>query len=763
MTADTQLSTTDALPLSPVEIVDDDSPEIPEERLADAGLARELANRLVENDRHRSYSRSLVDGMLDGNPPFRAADLKRLGQGWRANLNFREGEGVLTSAKTPYYDLLSEVPTLIQINAMPAGVDAYRADRFARIIAEHYTTMVRSWEGWDFEMQLSQRQMISHGIGPCVWENERDWKFRALQNGMVFVPDRQLADVLKLEVLVVRQSYTVSDLWKKIRNKKAAKSAGWNYDEAIRAMAKARPKTDDEPDSLSAEQYQRMMRVGDLYEGVRSATVDVSHIYVREFDGSITHGIVCEDEDAGEWLFRKKDAAESFADIIVPFFYDVGTGEWHSIVGLGKKIFPHVEVSTRLHCQMIDNAFIGSSIMLQQQNEEDTERTQLMQLGMLSIIPPGYAVQQGAIFADLQGPLAVRNALSESLVNNTGSYRIRATPPAAQQGNPRTATEVQAEESNRSYLGKGDINRYYQSLDLLHRQMLARALKGPDEDSKLFLKRCVQSGVPEEVLKAFDEFHSVYATRAVGQGSSFQRAQSYRELFSIIGALDDKGRHNVVEDYVASLVGQTKVTRYVTPAEVADQVTDQEAFAALENAAIKTGAPVIVTTTQSHTRHTQVHLKAGVDAINSLQMGAPLEDVVMFTERIGQHVAEHMRFLQIDPTRKDETAALMQQYQQFGNIVDELKNRLVQQQKGAREQAAQQQAEEGQQAQPDPKTLAKAKELEMELDFSRQKHAEELRQMQEKHAVQMQAIAQKNAAMAAEQIINTSGETGGNE
>lgn len=751
MTTDTQLPVpADHLHLATLE-EDDNSP--PSDRLEDAALARELGAKLVENDRERSHYRALVDGMLDGNPPFNSAQLKRLGQGYRANLNFREGEGVLNSAKTPYYDLLSEVQSLIQINCMPPDVDPYRADRFARIIAQHYTTMVRSWDGWDFQMQLSQRQMLAHGVGPCVWENEKDWKFRALQNGMVFVPDRQLASVPELEVIIIRQSYSISSLWKKVANKKAAKLAGWNVREAIRAMSNARPKTDDEPNAISPEQFQRRMRVADLYEGVRSSTVSVFHVYVREFDDSITHGIVCEDGDAKEWLFRKRNAAENFSEVIVPFFYDVGTGEWHSIIGLGKKIFPHVEVSTRLHCQMIDNAFIGSSIMLQQQNEEDTERTQLMQLGPLSIIPPGYSIQPGTIFADLQGPLAVRNALSESLVNNTGSYRMRATPPAQSQGNPRTATEVQAEESTRSYLGKGDIARYYQGLDLLHREMFKRALKGPDEDSKLFLKRCVADGVPEEVIKSFKQFYDVYATRAIGQGSSFQRQQSIRELYSLMGVLDDKGKKNVVEDYVASLVGQTKVDRYITPAELADEITDQEAFATLENAALKAGAPVLVTSTQSHTRHAQVHLKAGVDAINAVAQGAALEEVVPFLEGVGQHIAQHMQRLQGDPTRGQETSLLMQQFEQFGNIVDELKNRLVQKQKGEAEQAAKAQAEAQQQAPPDPKNVAAAEKMRLDLEFTRQKHAEELRQMQEKHAVQMQTISQQNAAKAAGNVV----------
>ena len=726
----------DALGLTAVE----EDKKVPQDRLADAAQARSLAVRLVDNDRARSTYRSLVDGMLDGNPPFDAGQLRRLGQGWRANLNFREGEGVLNAAKTPYYDLLSEVQSLIQIDSMPASVDQFKAPRYARIIAQHYTTMVRNWEGWDFHMQLSQRQMLAHGVGPCVWENERDWKFSALQNGKVFIPDRQAATSTELEVLVIRQSYRLDQLWKKVRNEKAARLAGWNVKTVRSAMARARPADDDEPDALAPEQFQRKMRTGDLYEGIRSSTVDVYHVYVREFDDTITHGIVAESDTESEWLFRKKKVADRFSEVIVPFFYDVGTGEWHSIVGLGKKIFPHVEVSTRLHCQMIDNAFIASSVMLQQQNEEDTERTQLMQLGALSIIPPGYAIQQGNIFPDLQGPLVVRNSLSQSLANNTGSYRVRGTPPETAQGNPRTATEIQAEVANQNYLGKGDIARYMIGCDLLHREMLRRALKGPDEESKLFLKRCVESGVPKEILSSFSQFHDVSATRSVGQGSAFQRQQAYQAMMTLMPQLDDRGRANLIEDYVASLVGQTKVSRYVTPLEEKDQVTEQEAWAALENAALKVGAPVVVTSGQSHSRHAQVHLKAGVDSLNALQQGAKLEDVVPFAEAVGQHTAQHMRYLQGDNTRKQETGALMQQFEQFGQIVDEMKNQLVQKQKAAAADAAQQNG----QAPPDPKVIAKAQEHAQELQFMREKHAEELKQMQETHAVKMAGDIRKN-------------------
>ena len=78
--------------------------------------------------------------------------------------------------------------------------------------------------------------------------------------------------------------------------------------------------------------------------------IPLADYLVKEFDGKITHVIMLddgrisdarnlEDQDNDGMLFKKVGRYDDFTQVICPFFFDIGTGEWHSIKGLGPKIF----------------------------------------------------------------------------------------------------------------------------------------------------------------------------------------------------------------------------------------------------------------------------------------------------------------------------------------------------------------------------------------------------------------------------------------
>ena len=175
--------------------LDPETGKRPSSRIGNAGNARSLVQRLKHEDDTRMYRYATIMGLLDGNPPWSSQLLTDLGQGHRANFNLRESERIVEAAKTPYYDLVFEVPQFAWIEFDTGGADSTEVDRWGKIISEEYTNTLSDWDGFDVQMQLHQWQMIVNGSGPIFWPHYLGWYSEAAKARKVLVPIETKANV----------------------------------------------------------------------------------------------------------------------------------------------------------------------------------------------------------------------------------------------------------------------------------------------------------------------------------------------------------------------------------------------------------------------------------------------------------------------------------------------------------------------------------------------------------------------------------------
>ena len=64
---------------------------VPESRLTDARAVLDMVLNMIRADDYRASTRAKVKGLVDGNAPYNSNELKRTGQSFRTNVNFREG------------------------------------------------------------------------------------------------------------------------------------------------------------------------------------------------------------------------------------------------------------------------------------------------------------------------------------------------------------------------------------------------------------------------------------------------------------------------------------------------------------------------------------------------------------------------------------------------------------------------------------------------------------------------------------------------
>ena len=672
--------------------LDPETKERPTSRIGHAGNARSLVQRLKYEDETRMYRYAKIQGLMDGNPPWSQQKLIDIGQGHRANFNLRESEGIIEAAKTPYYDLVFEVPFFASIHLEVQGAEPFMVEQWGDTMTEEYTETLGAWDGFDHQIQLQQWQMIVNGVGPLFWPHFIGWHSEAIKCRKVLVPQETKANVDELEMCAVLHSYRADELEMFIKKGGTDKpdGDGWNIplcEQAIidSAMREMRQTWGTENYDL----YQRAIRTGDLFYGIhRSDRIYVASVFVKEFGGKVSHYMITDqnlghnaeatgdtlEEETG-YLFKRRNKFDAFSQVICPFFYDSGPdGTWHAIKGMGPKIYDFCDISNRTFCQMLDGSVIGSGITLQTKDANAIEETQISLVGGAAVVSPGYEVVQTRIAEALDGAMAMRRELQNVLQANTGSYRQR------EEVKPQpTMGQQQMLSQQESLLNKGATNRYYNNLDKWHRETLRRLLdpaQGKDipggKEAVEFKMRCIMRGVPEEVLN-FRSIKKVIATRSLGYGSPQLRDTTTRELVALIPYMDEISRNHALRARASALpgVGMFSVDSFFPPIEKKGVPNSHGALATLENNALRQpGGKVLVEPMQNHSIHFDTHMK---DAMaHHQEPNAQPMAVLTHMEQAGPHMFQHLQALKGDPTRKNEVKQKQKQLDDLGKQTDQL-------------------------------------------------------------------------------------------
>jgi hypothetical protein len=528
-----------------------------------------------------------------------------------------------------------------------------------------------------------------------IFDNDVDWRCKAVKASNLLVPDSTVSNVNDWTVCVVRASYQVHELYNFIRSEEHAEKAGWNVEQARKAIIKASPE-----DHLSSEHawewYQQQIRNNDLSFSAKCDVVRVDHVYYREFpddenpEGAISHCIINERGEAKEFLFRKVKRYEKWDEAVHCLYYDKGDGLHHSVKGMGVKMYSTLELKNRLKCTMVDASVARAAIHLIPDSANAMNRINVMNLGPYSVLPANMQVQQTSIAGSMDAPMQMDDKLEGGIQASLSQYRQR----LEKDGNPRTATEIEAIMSQQSTLGKTQINRYYTQLDALFAEKYRRAINTnltkdrPGGAAALkFQKACRDRGVTSAILK---KATSVQTTRSAGRGSQFAKQAVMNQLMGLIGMLPEGGRQNVIEDTIASMAGYNSLERYF-PQPKTDLHTDEEQqHAAYENIMFKSGGIIPVSSGDNHAIHAGAHLQAGMEvasAVNEQESINPME-VATFLRALLEHTNGHLAELSQDQTREGLLKVLSGHFGELSGLLEDMLSAINEQAQAAQQEGA---------------------------------------------------------------------------
>lgn len=742
----------------------------PKARLFNATQASDIFWNMHDAAQPRLARAAVIRGMFDGNPPFDQRKRRNAGQAYLPNFNTLEAASRLEAAKAPYYDLFSTAAQYADCSTALDGeqVDASTA---SRVRSDAFDTLLRSYSGFDIQFWTMLDDFIAFNRGFLWFPRPDSWHFKRLPWHRVLFPQGTSADPDEWELFAIEHRWPAHKLWSFIDKEQASTAAGWNRPQVIDAIRRAAP------EDLGREwndpmQVQRDFRDSDFWINARMGVIRTASLYVREFNGTWTRMMIevqdrrnAERDSAGpatsrveresrnqrpdrdparledkSWLYFKQDIAKTLYEIMTPFVLEAGDGAVNELAGLGKRIVSYSQAIDRLMNETAMNTALRSNIVLQAQTGSGQAKAGVVQIGGgTCVIPPGYAVQPGTIFGDIQGSLAVQAEMRNRLDVNTGIYRPQLEKPS---GNPETLGAAQMRFSQATVLGNSAVNRYYTQLDKFYAEIFRRVTMEHPKSSKdkgvqaslAYQKACSEAGLTKTQCTDAQP-GSIRAMRAIGNGSPVMRQQNMAALGALVPYMGPRGLLHWKIDYAAAYTGQRGATRYFPSEDTAQVPTRDDWDATQENSDFSQGNQPIIADWQNHQIHAQVHLTAAMAAIQSvLQGGADPAIPFTFLQVAMPHIGEHISRVPREQIRKELSTAYQKVAQGAQQVFQAAKEHMQQQ---------------GQQQQLSLKQQLDVMATQHEIQIKDAKNQAQMRQREERQRFDMRLAEQQEAHRAA--------------
>ncbi len=709
----------------------------PKTRIKDVKAANTIYENLRDGDKVSAINRMRVQAMFDGTPPYSDQALRESGQAFRTNLNFGEGEKYLEQALSAYVDLINSVEQIVRVQTK-FGTNNEQIE-WNRIISEEYSFQLRKWDRFHFEFINLCHHFVGHGVGVTFFEDDLSWQARSTGLGDILIPRGTKSSTEAIEIACAVRAMDITELYRYIENEKAAEKMGWNVEEVKKAIRAAYVINGDT--GRNWEDLQVELKNNDLQCGAKSAKVKVVHLWSKEFDGSVSHYVTLENAENKDFLCKQIGKYENISRAFTFFTYGIGTnGTFHSIRGLGYKIFPQLQLSNRIRSQAVDNAMLAGAPMVQPNDERALENLAFNYLGPFAILPPNVSIVDRVIPNVSQTMMPILNDLGQMTQERAGQY---STAGVFGGDGRKTRFEVAAHLEEASKLNITALNLFYVPWDCYHVE-LSRRFWAPRYSKHTVgyqqvnecRNRCLERGVPEEALDLID-WEKTRTVRAVGNGSAANRMVQLQQLNELAGTYDELGRHNLFRDQTAALVGHDAADRYI-PAEQESRLGVQAKVAQLENDAIMNGAEILVLFDEVHPTHLDLHLPKLEEIFQMTEEGQmELTDAIIPALPLFTHCVQHLEQIQGDTMIQDKIKEYNQRLQKLSEMILNGQKALAKEQEQAEQEAVEGEQVEQQQG-PSPETQAKFQEHQIKLQMMQEQH-------QMKQMIKLQEHQQKMA------------------
>lgn len=642
--------------------------------------ARSALSILDRDDEKHAKDRLLHKGMINGNRPYNSDRLKAMQQGWRCNVNFREGEAIRDMNAGAYWSMMNDVPYYLDVSYTDPTIDPTMSFFWGNTFAEEYTEMIQNWRAWHYNVSLVIQDFLIPGVSGFHFKDKWTWQPKGVKREDLRFKVSDASNPEDLSLLFIRDSISPYKLHAAMQNESAAKKMGWNPDMVKKAViAKYISKTlttEQQNSATMSEITQQKFKDGDFMDAASELEdLNIVWFYVREPSGKWSEYILVEDAQVEGYLLEGSEKYESLSQVFIPFFYTIGDGDVGSVRGLGNRMFGTVEYSNRLLCGIMDGAWLASAMLVQNQGGANGSLT-IERIGPIAVLPSDVKPINQAFTPQFSQLADVRNLIT-TMQNNNNGVQVRSN----QQGNQRvSATQTQYQMERDTQFSGQQVGNFYIYWAMLHQEIVRRLLS-PGWTSVMpgykertaFIEACTKRGIPEMLLK--NDMIKVRIMESVGSGSNIMKKQSSNRILGMSNGFDEIGRSNAMVDAVASEVGYRRASRYITNLNRNMVPSNESSIATLENSVMSMGKPVSVGADQKHLIHGMTHLQVLMETVQAYMQAAqtgqqmdPRAMLPLWQEGI-QHLGEHIQRMNMDPRYKGDIDMLEKALAQILPIV----------------------------------------------------------------------------------------------
>lgn len=706
----------------------------PATRISDVASLNAIVKKIIIADTGSALARQPVQEMADSKPPFNQQFLIDSGQEHRCNLNFGDGKRAIKAEMAGYLDLTESVPMLANIYT-DFGKDETERSEFSSIISEEFHRTLKEWPDFDQRHQSLVQKFCTHGVGFLYFRDTVDWHWQVAGLEDFKVPRTTSLSASECDIAIALRDVSVGKFYSWFRDVDE-KDKRWNLKECKTAILKAFDTQLIFSDG-AWEKFEQIIKNNDIWASTTAQEyVRLAHVWVREFSGKMSQYLTLRMGGNSNFLYKCENLYDNVFQCFNFFPYEIGSnGTIHGVRGKGHEVYPLAQVLNRLRCQIVDNAALAGSLLLQPATAEDAEDMAIVFYAGAVYIPPNVKVQNG----QLNNPSANVMPIIQDM-----SLLIQADAPSAQVKNDaqpeKTKFQNQIEAAKESVLPTANLILFYQAwgrhLKEVWRRFTNDELRPIDPGGKeiwAFRRRCHIRGVP---LAAILAAKRIQPYRAMGYGSPTMRVMALDEFMQYFGSLDPVGQNNLLRERFAFRTGWDGVDKFVPKAQAGGRASLDVEIAEMQDVCMSAGIQMRVLGNDNHILHLQQHLPSIDNDLTQIEGGQGTPQLMTNVQVKIQHIGQHIDLLKPDKLQEKVVAELRRQY---NNTAERVQAAMAH----AARQAAKQQAQaQPQQSAPNPQIAADgdAKRAEMQKDAALKRDL-----LQKEHDVKM-SIADREEA-----------------
>lgn len=381
-----------------------------------------MATHLEKGNEERNKIDAIVLKKYNGGLPYEKTALAASLESWRSNASFGAMSGIVDRITPTPIQAIDAARYLTSASLTPESPES---DKKSEFFCRKVTTAIRSWDGWkDFITSLAQENVLMGRAAPLNLHPYSPWP-KMFHGNEVFFDDGIGQHAKLIPCLVCKEDLLIHEFVHFIKDgKEIAEHAGWNFDECIKVVNDALPKSPtqtsaDTTDFRLAEDAIREGNIGASHSGAK--VVQLYHVLAVEPDTKKVTYFIVNRRDNHEQLFKKEDRFEKMEDVVTLFCLQPGNGKYYSSRGIGRMILNAIISQERARNSMLDNLnMAGMKVLVVPPNSTPSLQTKVMNPFM--VVSSDGVFEEHGITSNVKDFVEADNQVSRWMEQLVGSY-----------------------------------------------------------------------------------------------------------------------------------------------------------------------------------------------------------------------------------------------------------------------------------------------------------------------------------------------------